>query len=944
MNLPSWITASSLGAYSETHSFSVAPLLLQFTADAPAAVSLITGSLPSGLIWTQVGSAVEITGESTGVLMDTISQWTLRVTDRHGSVADRTFTLEIAALTLPPDWTGQPQFLGYVASSGQLETSVRAISPQGLVVTYSISAFAPPQGLSIDPLSGQLTYSAPSTVADATISFTLRAACGGAYSDLTCSITVLTVPHAPAWVTPQGLLAAVTTGEFLETVVSAFDSSGGEIVYSLVSAAPSWPFTLTDSGLIYGTAPTTYQLLTYQAVISATSSTGSTSQIFYIEVVPVTVSTVLRWSNPSADLGTSDDGAYAILDVSAVSSRGPVTHSITGGQLPLTMILLRGPGQIVGFVEYQLRSRSYLFDVTATDGVETVSRTYAVNLRKVTNAQFMGLQIPLEGSLKNLYYQFVGDSIQPPWYSDTTGTPQSVLINPRIQWISGLNYAVDDPAAALLSANLSLHTTELMIGPVTNVNVSATSTLFYAPILDQDAGADLQIAQPGGLVALTNDATVTIQSGTVQWGAVIAPDGYLLSPNRTSIVPGTQLEAVIPGTTSSMQGTVTDIGLGSITMAVAVTQGSGTSASWDFYPGAVYPPSLANVRRWLINDLGWTNGGQGTDAELLATIDPGPGSVASVTIIAAGQGFLYQPQLQVVGSGTGAELMAELSVVSTEIVTPGSGFVVGQQISLDQPGSSTAVLEVLSVNAQGGLLSLGILAAGSYQRWPAAPQIISSDAGAPARVLVSLGIGSVTVVAGGSGYAFDGTVITTIGSEPLPAWQSRWSPYLSIGQVQSSHAAQVYSAYAGTGPVAPTYADLTPTQSLIYYQRWPLQHAILQLQGINWTGDTVFDGGTTQWDGGATAFAEWTEPRDTLFDGGLELFDQGNTVFDDDYIAWQAAAQRNWGSTRFDQEFTIFDLYRTLFDDAQPSTTSITLLQRSLRILSQQISGHDVVV
>ena len=858
MSSPQWITSSNLGIYSETYSFSITPLILTYAAAAPASVALINGSLPQGLAWTTGAGNVTITGESTGILVDTPSQFTYRVTDNSGAVCDRTFTILLTAVQLAPDWTGQPQFLGYVSGGSTQQWLVQATSRNGQPVVYSIAQFTPPPGLSIAPNTGVLTYDASPVSTDQTLAFTLRATTGSVYSNLNCTIQVLTVPHLPAWITPQGLAGEATEGEFLETAVQAFDSSGGTMTYALVSSTPSFPFTLTSTGLIYGTVPTLYSLTTYSFVVSATNATGSVSRQFYILATPVTVSTALYWTSSTGDLGTVTDGAYTVLDVSARSIRGTVTHSITGGQLPLTMILMRPEGQIVGFLEYQLRDRTYLFDVTASDGVETITRTFSVAVAKDSNSQFMGMTIPLEGSYKDDYYAFVGNSIQPSWYSMPSTTPQSVLNVPNITWISGLNYTVDDPSTALSSANLNMNTTELMIGPVTNVNVSATSTLFYAPILDQDAGADLSDTIPSGLV--------------------------------------------------------------------------------------IYPPSLENVRTDLISSLGWASDGQGTGAVLYPVVDVASTAIAAVQVVSAGTGFLYAPQLIVTGTGNGAVLSSNLTVVGATVITAGTLWAVGDSISLSVPGWSPAQLSVTAVDAQGGLISLSVIAGGDYSRWPAAPILADNGMGLPSRLQVQLGLLSVTVQSGGSGYQQSSTAVTTSGSEPLPAWQQSWFPYLSIGEVQQSYGGQVYGNYAGQGNAAPTFANLTATESQLYYQRFPLQHAILELQGINWTGDTTFDATTTQFDGGLTAFAEWTEPRNTIFDSDLELFDQGNTRFDDDYEAWQAAAQLTWGLTEFDQDFTIFDLYRTIFDDANPTTHSITLLRRLLRIVTQQVSGNNVVV
>jgi len=138
--------------------------------------------------------------------------------------------------------------------------------------------------------------------------------------------------------------------------------------------------------------------------------------------------------------------------------------------------------------------------------------------------------------------------------------------------------------------------------------------------------------------------------------------------------------------------------------------------------------------------------------------------------------------------------------------------------------------------------------------------------------------------------------------------------------------------------------ETTSTTGQLFYQRWPLQHAILEMQGINWTGDTTFDHESTSFDGGATFWGEWTEPRDTLFDQNQTVFNQDNTVFNNPYALWQDYAYYAWGTTQFDSEFTIFDLYATIFDTGATPTASITQLRRLLRITTQQISGHDVVV
>jgi len=105
---PVWITPSNLGVYSATYSFNIDPIVVEFNAHSGNTVSQINGALPSGLAWLTVGSNVEVYGESTATLVVSRSTITWRVTDPYGSVADRTYSLQINPVAVPPDWVGQP--------------------------------------------------------------------------------------------------------------------------------------------------------------------------------------------------------------------------------------------------------------------------------------------------------------------------------------------------------------------------------------------------------------------------------------------------------------------------------------------------------------------------------------------------------------------------------------------------------------------------------------------------------------------------------------------------------------------------------------------------------------------------------------------------------------------------------------------------------------------
>ena len=925
---PSWITTPNLGVYSETYSFNVNPLIVEFAAPNGNTVAQINGALPLGLTWQAVGSNVEVTGESSEVFAVAYGDITWRITAPDGTVADRSYHIQINPAQLPPSWFGQAQFLGYAASGGVSNYTVTAHSVSNINIAYSIPQFAPPTGISISSSNGHIAYSAPVVTADQTISFPVRATTGTVSSDLTVSIDLLTVPHVPVWHTKSGLLAIVTEGEFVELDLVAYDSSGAAITYALVNSSPSFPFTLTATGLVYGHAPTLYANTVYQFTVSATSVNGTASQTMDIIAEPVTIGSLLYW-NSDSNCGTIADGAYVTLDVSAASKRGLINYSVVGGILPRGLILNRQSGLISGFAEYQTRDRSYLFDIGASDGIQTITRTFSVTIVRSTQYQYLGMSIPVEGSLKDIYFQYIGTTINSTWVPYSSVTPQIVLYPPSVQLINGLNYAVDDPAVAVYFANLSLNTTEIMIGASTNVNVSPTTTLFYSPILDANSGAAAQYAQADN-VKIAATATLSIQTGPVTV-IVAAVMGTWLD----SATVGTTVRLTVLGTTNTwMQGMITAYVSGSTVMQIAITMtnGHGTHTDWQLSLSPTYPPSLVNARNELIAGLGWVSDGQGSGAVLLPVIDPTTTAVIGAQIVDPGSGYLYGPGLTVLGTGNGAVISANLTVLSANITSAGTGWALGDEILLPQPAVSAALLTVSSVNSNGGVTGLTVSSGGEYVNFPAGEQLITNGTGLPARISMNLGVGNVWVAQGGSNYVASGCTMSVSGSELLPSWQQTWEPWLNLGTVFTEYGGRVVGN------------ETSSVTSQLYYQRWPLQHVILELQGINWTGDTTFDQQYTSFDGGTTAWGEWLEPRDTLLDHDQTIFNQTNTRFDDDYALWQAYAYYAWGSTLFDQEFTVFDLYSTDFDNGPTPTQSITLLRRLLRITTQEISGHNVVV
>lgn len=137
------------------------------------------------------------------------------------------------------------------------------------------------------------------------------------------------------------------------------------------------------------------------------------------------------------------------------------------------------------------------------------------------------------------------------------------------------------------------------------------------------------------------------------------------------------------------------------------------------------------------------------------------GQVASVTVSTAGSGFTVRPTVTLSGGGqsaSGATATATGKVVS---VTLGGGAGAGgQDYAVNDVvtiaggvGASSAKVNVLTVNASGGVLTVSINAAGSYTTLPTlANNNPTGGNGTSLRLDLSIGVNNVTVTANGTGY------------------------------------------------------------------------------------------------------------------------------------------------------------------------------------------------
>lgn len=189
-------------------------------------------------------------------------------------------------------------------------------------------------------------------------------------------------------------------------------------------------------------------------------------------------------------------------------------------------------------------------------------------------------------------------------------------------------------------------------------------------------------------------------------------------------------------------------------------------------PAQVGKPSTRLAANALFNNTtadayitGATVGTYGVSVAEMA--DAVVGQVASVTVTTAGSGFTVRPTVTFAGGGQGASGATATATAKVVSATLGGGtgaggqdYAAGDVVTIaGGTAGTTAKLNVLTVNATGGVLTLSINAAGSYTALPTlANNVPTGGNGTSLKVNLSYGVNDVTVTANGSGYTSVPTV------------------------------------------------------------------------------------------------------------------------------------------------------------------------------------------
>lgn len=677
MSYPSWITLSDLGSYPQDQSFDLTPIVIQFSAGTGSSVSVLNGSLPTGLIWTVIGNTVTITGLALPRPETISSRITFRIRQKDGLISDRTFDLTLLSGQQLPSWIGQETFLGYQSNTGVSSYQLNAVSPSGEFIIYDI--VTPVAGMALDAYSGVLTYDASSITINTTVSVTVRATAGQGSNEIELFIGVTAVPSAPSWVTDPGSLGVFSGGDFIEITFLAEDPFA-TVSYSLSSFSPlPFPFVLSGSGLLYGQTESPLTETRYYFTIIATSSNGSSSRSFYLDLVPSDAISLLKWVT-LPDLGVINEGEYARLSIQATTGRRTqLIYHVIGGVLPPHLMMNFSTGELVGFCEYHAIDKDYQFDISVTDGYQTIVRQFNLTVKKLYNDQFFQAYIPMISPIRentltdvaNLRAREPGTVV----FNRVYDTPDP----PYLNIINGLVTGFDTPDEIVFQASPYLSQLILALGPAANSSpTSDGASYLYRYMEDGQNSANLSVYSS------------SVFNTNVQTNGIVTPISIenirkVLLSGRSFVGGGSGIGTVMYPLMDFSDGSLASVsiinpGFGYRSRPEIFVTGSGTGATVKARVGAVSINITDPGQGWAIGDRIEIPGNYDSTPAIAEVSEIGTlGSISSLKIINNGD-YLQISAAPFIGVSNGdatASLSPVWGIVSVDVISGGRGYECG---------------------------------------------------------------------------------------------------------------------------------------------------------------------------------------------------------------------------------------------------------------------------
>jgi len=553
---PVWVTnAGTLGSFFSNNTFSI-PLSATEPNGQPTTFALTNSTtLPSGVTLSSAG----VVSGSLGIVANNATySFEVRVSDGVLS-ADRAFSITALAETAP-NWVTPAGSIGTVFKSTNFNTTVQAVDPQHLAVTYSIVSGALPSGLSLNASTGLIAGITPNVTTNTDYNFTIRASNGTLTTDRAFSMTVQSVSN-PVWVTPAGSLGSVLSGYNATFGMSATDPQGLNLTYSFISGTlpAGMSFTGGVNTCFIGPSgsnakiPVTSTDTTYTFTVQVTNGFVPVQRTFSVQVLK---NLVPVWVSPATgSLGTQDEGTAISATFNATDPENQgIYYQVSSGSLPPGGSLNANTGVLSGTAATVSNTTTYNFNIAANDGVQTTDRAFSFTIHFSSPPSWV-----TSGSLGSALEQtvFTANVVatsagQPISYTvaNASTLPSGLTLDANTGTISGTL----PPVSSDSTFSFDLVATSTVTHKATSQSFSITVINDLPPVWSTPAGnflndlagtafsKTLAAVDPNG-----TNVTYAITSGTLPGSVTFNPNGA----GDTAVLSGT-LPSVANNTTYSI--------------------------------------------------------------------------------------------------------------------------------------------------------------------------------------------------------------------------------------------------------------------------------------------------------------------------------------------------------------------------------------------------------
>jgi hypothetical protein len=191
------------------------------------------------------------------------------------------------------------------------------------------------------------------------------------------------VDNSPVWQTASGSLGSSFETESFSTTVTAIDSDGDTISYSVASGAlPDGTSLNSSTGVISGTLGNVASDTTYNFTITASGSLLTADRAFSAIIKN---NTAPVWSTSSGNIGTFYDSIRTGVSITVTATDSDagqsLSYSLLSGSLPTGLSLAASTGIISGDADAVGSDTTSTFTIRATDGLISVDRSFNIEIK-----------------------------------------------------------------------------------------------------------------------------------------------------------------------------------------------------------------------------------------------------------------------------------------------------------------------------------------------------------------------------------------------------------------------------------------------------------------------------------------------------------------------------------------------------------------------------------